>query len=120
MVALKRAPSSATLLSVKAEITKAMNTPRMQSVWDRRRPIQLPPNLVPRMPAARAPASGASGTASRVEALRVWLIVIPCLSLERVEFVDVDVGLVAEQQHQDGQADRRLRRSHRENEEHEH
>ena len=74
MVSLKRAPSTATLLSVIAEITKAMNTPRIQSVCDRRRPIQLPPNVVPKTPASTAPTRGASGTASRVDALSVWLM----------------------------------------------
>jgi hypothetical protein len=43
MVSLKLAPSMATLLSVIADRTKATNTPRMVSVWLRRRPIQLPP-----------------------------------------------------------------------------
>src|SRR5574343_913053 len=99
MVALKRAPSSATLLRVMADSTKAMNTPRMGSECDSRRPIQLPPNFVPRMPASVAPARGASGTASRVDAVRVWLmVVLGGSALERVEFFDVDVRLVAEQQ----------------------
>src|SRR5215208_5409767 len=122
MVWLKRAPSSATLLSVIAEITKATNTPRMHSVCDRRRPIQLPPKVVPKTPASRAPARGASGTMSRVEALRVWLMVCwrAKSALERVEFVDVDVGLVAEQQDQDRQPDGRLRSRHRQDEEDEH
>src|SRR3954471_13898830 len=108
MVSLKRAPSCPTLQSVIAEMTKAMNTPRMHSVCDRRRPIRLPPKLVPRTPASTAPTSGASGTARRVEALRVWLMLFFLAAgsaLERVEFVDVDVRLVAEQQHKNRKAD---------------
>ena len=75
-VSLKWAPSSATLLSVIADRIKATNTPRMVKVWLSRRPIQLPPKDVPRIPASRAPASGAMGTASRVEAESVALIVV--------------------------------------------
>src|SRR6476646_5535888 len=104
MVWLKRAPST-TLLSVIAEITKAMNTPRMVKVCDRRRPMRLPPKVVPRMPASKAPASGASGTASRADAESVWLMFLfcpgLCSALEHVQVFDVDVRLVAEQQHQD-------------------
>src|SRR5689334_9475169 len=124
MVWLKRAPSTATLLSVIAEITKAMNTPRIVRVCDSRRPIRLPPSVVPKMPAAAAPASGASGTASRVAALRVVLIVSflctwpchcgppaashgcrespgrTCLAFQLVQFFDVEVRLVPEQQHE--------------------
>src|SRR6185369_2809763 len=131
MVWLKRAPSKATLMSVMAETTNATNTPRMHSVCDRRRPIQLPPNVVPKIPASTAPARGASGTISRVEALSVEAMIrvevqtsaVPGVifsALQRVEFVDVDVGLVAEQQDQDRQADGRLRRRHRQDEEHKH
>ena len=74
-VSLKRAPSKATLLKVRADSTKATNTPRMVSEWLRRRPIQLPPNAVPKIPARIDPASGASGTASSVDAESVALIV---------------------------------------------
>ena len=74
MVWLKRAPSIATLLSVMADSTKATNTPRMHRVCDRRRPIKLPPKVVPKTPASAAPTRGARGTASSVVALRVWLM----------------------------------------------
>jgi hypothetical protein len=40
--------------------------------------------------------------------------------LSVLSLVHVDAGLVAEQQHQDGQADGRLGGSHRQDEEHEH
>src|SRR6187402_562013 len=118
MVALKRAPFTPTAQSVWAERMKAASTPRMVSVCASRRPIQLPPKVVPNRPASRAPASGASGTASSVDALRVVLIVSWGASggrspFQGVQFFDVDVRLVAEQQHQNGQADGGLRRRHR-------
>ena len=65
----------ATLLSVMAERMKAINTPRMVSVCEARRPMTLPPKVVPRTPARAAPISGARGTASRVLAERVVLMV---------------------------------------------
>src|SRR5512133_567765 len=108
----------ATLQSVMAEITNDTNTPSTHKVCDRRRPIRLPPKVVPKIPVRTAPASGASGTMSSVVVLRVWLMLL-CSALEGVEFVDQDVGLVAEQQHQDRQADRRLRRRDRQDKEHE-
>src|SRR5690349_1034366 len=110
MVWLKRAPSAATLLSVMADRMKAISTPRMVKVCDRRRPMTLPPR-------------GASGTASSVAALRVvamFLVRASGSALERVQFFDVDVRLVPEQEHQDRQPDGRLRGGHREDEEHEH
>ena len=54
-----------------AEMMKATSTPKIVSVWLRRRPIQLPPSEVPKMPASKEPTSGAMGTASKVDALRV-------------------------------------------------
>src|SRR3569832_1589501 len=117
MVWFRRAPSTATLLSVIAEITKAMNTPRMHSVWEMRRPNRKPPNKKPKMPASTAPAKGASGTASSVDALRVWLMFL--LAFELVQFFDLDARLVAEQQHQDRQPDRRFGGRDGEDEEHE-
>src|SRR5512140_3557585 len=101
-----------------AESTKATNTPSTHRVCDRRRPIRLPPKVVPKTPTRTEAASGASGTISSVVVLRVWLMLL-CSALEGVEFVDQEVGLVAEQQHQDRQADRRLRRGDRQDEEHE-
>src|SRR3954469_5661940 len=110
MVSLRRAPSMATLLSVIADSTKATNTPRMVKVCDRRRPMTLPPKVVPRTPASSAPASGASGTASRVDVFRVVLMFLcapfcSCglaggLAFELVQVLDADVRLVAEQEHQ--------------------
>ena len=47
-----------------------------------------------------------------------WLKVAS--TLQGVERVRIDVGLVAEQQHQDGKTDGRFGRCHRENEEDEH
>ncbi|MOA62348.1 hypothetical protein D3C78_1877440 [compost metagenome] len=70
-MSLKLAPSMATLLSVMAEITKAINTPRMVSEWLAARPMRLPPKAVPSTPASTEPTSGARGTASRVDAERV-------------------------------------------------
>jgi len=58
-------------LSVMADRTKDRNTLKIVSECDMRRPIQLPPNLVPRIPAASAPTSGAMGTARSVERERV-------------------------------------------------
>src|SRR5688572_29240325 len=119
MVALKRAPSATTLLSVMAEMMKAISTPRMVIECDARRPIRLPPNLVPKRPVMTEPARGASGTASNVDAERVALMWIRPSTLERVELVDVDVRLVAEQQDQQRQPDGRLGGRHRQDEEHE-
>src|SRR5688572_21476424 len=102
---------------------KAMSTPRIVNVCDRRRPMTLPPKVVPKMPASTAPASGASGTASSVAAFRVVAMFLRALGrspLQGVQFFDVDVRLVAEQEHQDRQADRGFRGGHREDEEHEH
>ncbi|MNT90588.1 hypothetical protein D3C72_2315200 [compost metagenome] len=54
-----------------ADRMNATSTPRMVRVWLSRRPSQLPPKVVPKMPASSAPASGAKGTARSVEAERV-------------------------------------------------
>ena len=70
-VSLKRAPSTTTLCKVSADSTKAMNTPRMVKVWLSLRPSQLPPSWVPNTPARTAPASGAIGTANKVDACNV-------------------------------------------------
>src|SRR5688572_31410173 len=117
MVALKRAPSTTTDFSVMAEMMKATSTPRMVSECVTLRPMWLPPNFVPNRPATAAPTRGASGTASRVDAERVALILLS--TLERVEFVYVDARLVAEQQDQQREADGRFGRRHRQDEEHE-
>ncbi len=55
---------------IMADTMNATNTPRMVTVCDSLRPIQLPPRAVPKIPAKSAPASGASGTASKVDAER--------------------------------------------------
>ena len=60
-----------TLLSVMADKMKDTNTPKMVKVCDKRRPIQLPPNWVPKIPASKAPTKGARGMANKVLALRV-------------------------------------------------
>src|SRR5918993_4139014 len=117
MVSLKRAPSPTTLLSVMAERMKDTSTPRMVSECVTRRPMWLPPNWVPNRPATTAPTSGASGTASRVDAERVALMSKPSSALQRIQLVDVDARLVAEQQHQQRQADGRFGRRHRQDEE---
>ena len=70
MLSLKLAPPI-TLLSVMADKMKATSTPRMVKLCERRRPIQLPPNWVPQIPASKEPTSGARGMASSVLALRV-------------------------------------------------
>ncbi|MCY1376766.1 hypothetical protein D9M69_642830 [compost metagenome] len=58
-----------------AERMKAISTPRMVRVCEVRRPMTLPPKVVPRMPASAAPTRGASGTARSVLAERVVLMV---------------------------------------------
>src|SRR3990167_651036 len=102
MVALKRAPAS-TSLSTSAESRNETSTPRMVTVWAPARPMALP-----KKPAMMAPASGARGTASS----RFWESCAAMLfyrslasALERVELFDIDRGAVAEQHHQDRQAD---------------
>src|SRR5262245_28256510 len=67
----------------------------------------------PKSPATMAAISGSTGMASS----RFGFI---CASaLERVQVFDVDAALLAEQHHEDGEADGRLRRRHGEHEEHE-
>jgi hypothetical protein len=56
--------------------TKATATPKMVKEWLSFRPIQLPPKAVPKTPANMAPTSGAMGTAKRVVAESVALIVM--------------------------------------------
>jgi hypothetical protein len=64
-----------------ADKTKAVKTPRMVSEWLRRRPTTFPPRVVPKMPANTAPSKGAMGTASKVDAESVALIVVISLIL---------------------------------------
>src|SRR5574343_607955 len=100
-----------------AEMMKATSTPRMVRVCESLRPIQLPPNWVPKTAASAEPTRGASGTASSVLALRVADMFLS--ALQGIEVLDVDAVLVAEQQHQNGQANGRLGGGHGEDEEHE-
>jgi hypothetical protein len=53
----------------------------MVNEWLSFRPIQLPPRAVPKTPAKTAPTSGAMGTAKRVVAESVALIVVISLIL---------------------------------------
>src|SRR5690606_3125812 len=100
-----------------AERTKATSTPRMVAPCEARRPMTLPPKAVPSTPAMSEPTRGASGTASSVEADSVLLMFRS--ALQRIEFFDADRRLVAEQQHEDGEADGCFGGRHGEDEEHE-
>src|SRR3954469_3404334 len=113
MVALKRAPSTATAFSVITEMMKAISTPRMVTVCAPRRPTCLP-----KMPATMAPTSGASGTASSM----FWesCADMVCSALQGVELVDIDRRAIAEQDHQDRETDGRLGGRDGQDEEHEH
>src|SRR5690349_661885 len=114
MVALKRAPSSATDFSTIAETMKEISTPRMVMTCEPRRPTVLP-----NRPAMMEPTSGASGTVSS----RFWEscadIFFSSSTLQGIELVHRDGGAVAEEHDQDRQADGRLGGRHREDEEHE-
>mmetsp|Transcript_8082 Transcript_8082/g.15724 ORF Transcript_8082/g.15724 Transcript_8082/m.15724 type:complete len:236 (+) Transcript_8082:2683-3390(+) len=97
---------------------KATSTPRMVTMCEPRRPTVLP-----KKPATMAPASGASGTvSSRFCESCADIFFARALfrsALQRVEFLDIDAGPVAEQHDQDGQADGRLGRRDGQDEEHE-
>src|SRR5678815_3753147 len=111
MVALKRAPSTATTYRTQAEIRNETRTPRMVTVCAPARPICLP-----NRPATIAPTSGAIGTTVRSAGERVVAI----SALQRVELVDGDRRARSEQHDQDRQTDSRLGRGDSEDEEHEH
>src|SRR3954468_4745153 len=114
MVALKRAPSTATAYRTQAEIRNERRTPRIVTVCAPARPICLP-----NRPATTAPASGAIGTTVRSAGERV-VAMSASSALERVELVDGDGRPGSEQHDQDRQPDRRLGRGDGEDEEHEH
>src|SRR5690606_13321593 len=80
------------------------------------RPVRLPRRASRWRPAAaRAPVPAATRPALPRPGVRP----ASPSSLQRVDLGDVDRAAVAEQRHQDGQADRGLGRGHREDEEHE-
>src|SRR5258706_12828080 len=87
--------------------------PSIATLCAPRRPIDLP-----NRPAMTEPASGASG----IQASRVGDSCAAMVSsaLQRVELVDVDRRAVAEQHHEDREADGRFGRGHGEDEEDEH
>ena len=68
---MKRAPSTATLYKVMAEMTKEINTPKMVTLWLTPRPMRRPPKAVPKMPARAEPSSGAKGTIKSWVAFKV-------------------------------------------------
>src|SRR6478672_3350671 len=111
MVALKRAPSTATTYSTQAEIRNEIRTPRIVTVCAPARPICLP-----NRPATIAPMSGATGTTVSSAGERVVAI----SAFERVELVDGDRRARSEQHDQDRQPDRRFGRGDSEDEEDEH
>src|SRR6185369_2955476 len=103
-----------TAISTLADRMNAISTPRIATLCAPRRPTVLP-----NRPAMIAPTSGASATHSSVD----WEMLEAASdmsALERVELVDVDRRAVAEQHHEDRQADRRLGRGDGEDEEDEH
>src|SRR5690606_19874963 len=83
--------------------------PRMVTQWAPARPTWRP-----KKPATALPSSGASAITRSV-----FIEIIARSALERVEFGDVDRPPVAEQRHEDGQADRGFGRGHGQDEEHE-
>src|SRR5436190_21348767 len=111
MVALKRAPSTATAYRTHAEIRNETRTPRMVTVCAPARPICLP-----NRPATIAPTSGAIGTTVSSAGERV-VAMSCCSALERVELVDGDGRARSEQHDEDGEADGRLRGGDGEDEE---
>src|SRR5437763_5402498 len=82
----------------------------MHSVCDTERP-----SLAPKRPTTMAASSGASGTTRYSVGVATFR-----LSLERVEILDDDRAHIAEQQHQNSEADRRFRGGDRQNEKDEH
>jgi hypothetical protein len=74
MVSLKLAPFDTTLFKVSADKTNDKNTPNIVTEWAMRRPMTLPPNLVPNTPATKAPINGAVAVKTNVEAERVCAI----------------------------------------------
>src|SRR5678815_3985636 len=114
MVALKRAPSTATDQSTQAEIRNETRTPRIVTVCAPARPICLP-----NRPATTAPTRGAIGTTVKSAGERV-VAMSARSALERIELVDGDRRACPEQDDQDGEADRRFSRGDGQDEEHEH
>src|SRR5690606_364056 len=70
------------------------------------------PTWRPNRPAMAEPNSGARAMTSRM-----FIEIIACSALQRIEFGDVDGPAVAEQRHQDGQADGGLGGGHGQDEE---
>src|SRR6185503_13311773 len=95
-------------ISTQAESRNESPTPRMVTQWAAARGMKRMPR-----PATAAARSGAS-TMMRKTLCRSMS------ALHSVEVFDVDAGAVAEQHHQDGEADGRLRCRDRQDEEHEH
>src|SRR4051812_3747311 len=130
MVPLKVAPSS-TALSVCSDRISAISTPRIVTVWDVLRPTMLPKNLVPNKPAITAPASGASGTASKRLGLRSCPAMLNLnryvfeflteiaenLAFEPVQVFHIDGVQITEHDHQDRKADCRFGSRHGQDEE---
>src|SRR5437660_7017066 len=110
MVPLKFAPFS-TSTKTTQETRNDSSTEKIVTLCAPWRVIQRPPR-----PATMAPRSGAKAamTAS------CFILAFALSSFQRIQVFDVDAADVAEQHHQDRKADRRLRRRHREDEEHEH
>src|SRR5690349_23996685 len=90
--------------NTQAESRKERPTPRMVIQWAAARGMKRMPR-----PATRAAASGASTMASKV-------LCRSMSALHSVQVFDVDAGPVAEQRHQDGEADGGFRRRHRQDE----
>src|SRR6185312_400694 len=94
--------------STQAESRNETPTPAMVSQWAAGRGMKRMPR-----PATSAAASGASTISNRT-------LCRSMSALHPVKVFDFDAAAVAEQHHQDGEADGRLRRRHRQDEEHEH
>src|SRR6218665_1785146 len=119
-----------------ADSTNEISTPAMVRLWHRRRPIRLPPRGGRYRVAAGGGSEDAAQRGARQRRQRSrqqcgsreglthfwkpWGIARGPSAFEGVEVFRVDAGMVAHQQHQDGQADGRFGGGHRHDEEHEH
>src|SRR5688500_3285052 len=97
-------------LATYAEKMNDSRTPRMVTECEATRPM-----VRPNKPAMIAAASGSSGMASS----RLGLSVVTRSALQGAQVFDVDGAPLAEQHHQDGEADGGFRRGHGQHEEHE-
>src|SRR6266850_7647302 len=93
------------------DVRKDRRTEKIVTLCACWRVIQRPPR-----PATMAPMSGAKATMTA----SCFILAFVLSSFQGIQVFDVDTVDVAEQHHQDGEADRRLRGGHRQDEEHEH